>query len=333
MARRPDGRDDPSWESDDPGFAGRYTMVRRRVSQEDGARERAGRWPVAEGEVGLPPEAPQAAPPPAPPATVAEQELLRQQMLAQQSAAPPPQVPAADLHSHPTYVPSVTPPVAPDAPEMRVIPHAIPDPPDPDLILLAENDTPRAASWRVLRHDLADHGGRRVFAVMSPHAGDGKTTAAANLALALSECGRGRVLLIEGNLAAPRLASLFGFTPPWCFSDQIAAHRQDPRHAWAVVSPVQPWLHVLAIRPDAPPATLLDTVAWSMAIGQLRRADYDFVVIDGPRVIGSADANVVQDSVDAVVLVTRRRRSRARDLKRAADQLGSSKLLGVVHLD
>src|SRR5438477_583444 len=94
--------------------------------------------------------------------------------------------------------------------------HRPPADPDERLILVRDPDSARAASFRVLRHRLQEKGDPRVIAVTSAGPREGKTTCAVNLALALGECGRAKVLLIEANLWTPALAPLFGFMPPEC---------------------------------------------------------------------------------------------------------------------
>jgi Mrp family chromosome partitioning ATPase len=213
--------------------------------------------------------------------------------------------------------------------------HKPPADPDARLIMLNEPDSARAASFRVLRHRLAERGDPRTIVVTSAVAGEGKTTCAANLAMALGECGRAKVLLVEANLRRPSLAALFGFLPPECFSIQLAKHRDKPLDPWSVVEAFTPSLHVLAVKPgpeneDRP---LLDGVAFGNAMDMLKRSGYDYIVIDTPSVLGSADVNLAADFSDGVLLTTWARKSTSRDLRRALDQLSPAKLLGVTLLD
>lgn len=206
-------------------------------------------------------------------------------------------------------------------------------PVDPRLVLVTDPDSQRAASFRVLRHRVLERGAIRTIVVSSPNPREGKTTCAANLAIALGECERARVLLLECNLRAPSLSGLFGFVPPECFAKQLLRHREQPLDPWTVVEVCQPWLHVAAIHPETAATPLLDGLAFEIAIERLRLGSYDFIVIDGPPVLGAADVNLMQDAVDAVLLTTWARRSRASELRRATEQLGTRKLAGVVMLD
>lgn len=210
----------------------------------------------------------------------------------------------------------------------------LPEDPDPRLILLTDPDSERAASFRVLRHRLQEHGDPRVIAVTSARSEEGKTTCAVNLALALGECGRARVLLVEANLRAPTLASLFGIVLPECFAAQMKRHKDLPLDAWSVVELFSPSLHVLAVKPEGEGGRpLLDGPGLSLAIAVLRQAGYDYIVLDTPPVLGAADVNLIEDAVDGVLFVALAQSTPARSLRRAIEQLAPGKLLGITLLD
>jgi len=217
------------------------------------------------------------------------------------------------------------------APEIGLTQHHLPEEPaDPRLTLVLDPDSERSAAFRVLRHHLLEVGRPQCVVVSSPQGGDGKTTTAVNLALSLAECGRAKVLLVETHVRRPQLANIFKFVPPWCFAEQLAAHRHQPMLPWSLIEIPQLWLHVAAINPRIEKTQLLDGPAFAIAIERLRLAGYDHIVIDAPPVLGSADVNLLADAADAVLLALRARRSTTRDLRRAIDQLGSAKIAGTV---
>jgi Mrp family chromosome partitioning ATPase len=182
----------------------------------------------------------------------------------------------------------------------------------------------------VLRHHLLALGGPQVIVVSSPQRGDGKTTIAINLALALAECGRAKVLLAEAHLRRAQLAGVFQLVPRWCFAAQLAAHRTQPAMPWSIVEIPELWLHVAALDPQIEQQQLLDAPSFAIAMERLRLAGYDHIVVDGPPVLGSADVNLMADAADGVVLALRARRSTARAVRKVVDQLGATKLAGVV---
>ena len=219
------------------------------------------------------------------------------------------------------------------APQIDLTQHHLPDePPDPRLAMVIDPDSERSASFRVLRHHLLELGRPQVIVVSSPQAGDGKTTTAANLALALAECGRAKTLLVETHVRRPQLTNIFKFVPPWCFAEQLAAHRHQPAMPWSLIDIPQLWLHVAAINPRIEQTQLLDGPAFAIAMERLRLAGYDHIVVDAPPVLGSADVNLMADAADSVVFALRARRSTTRDLRQAIDQLGSGKVIGTVLL-
>jgi Mrp family chromosome partitioning ATPase len=237
-------------------------------------------------------------------------------------------------------------PVAPTgpAPELGITQHRLPvgDDLDPRLALLIDPDSERAAAFRVLRHHLLEAGLARsaepiarprasqVVVVTSAHPGDGKTTTAVNLALALAECGRAKVLLAETHFRRPQLAEVFRCTPPWCFAEQLAAHRHQPLLPWGVIELAQLWLHLAPINPRVDKPQLLDAPAFAIAIERLRLAGYDHIVIDAPPVLGSADVNLMAGTADAVLLAVRAQHTTTRDLRQTIEQLGAHRVTGTV---
>ncbi len=203
---------------------------------------------------------------------------------------------------------------------------------DPRLIIVREPDSELAAAYRVLRHQLVQNGNPQVVVVSSALPGEGKTTCALNLALALGECNRARVLLVEANFRRPRLGGIFRFEPPWCFAQQIAEHRNHPLERWSVVEVAPHGLHVIAVDPRTEQRPLLDAPAFALAIERLRLAGYDYIVIDSPPVLGSAEVNLLQDAADGVLLTARSGRSRGRHLKKAIEQISPGTIFGVALL-
>jgi Mrp family chromosome partitioning ATPase len=218
-------------------------------------------------------------------------------------------------------------------PQIDLTQHHLPEEaPDPRLAMVIDADSERSASFRVMRHHLLELGRPQVIVVSSPGAGDGKTTTAINLALALAECGRAKTLLVETHVRRPQFTNIFKFVPPWCFAEQLAAHRHQPTMPWSLIDIPQLWLHVAAINPRIEQTQLLDGPAFAIAMERLRIAGYDHIVVDAPPVLGSADVNLMADAADSVVFALRARRSTTRDLRRAIDQLGSAKFTGSVLL-
>jgi Mrp family chromosome partitioning ATPase len=215
-------------------------------------------------------------------------------------------------------------------PEIGLTQHHLPadETPDRRLVLVTDPDSERAAAYRVLRHHLLEVGRPQVVIVSSPEPSDGKTSTAINLALALAECGRAKVLLAETHVRRPQLANVFKCVPPWCFAEQLAAHRHQPMLPWSLIEIPQLWLHVAAISPRIEKTQLLDGPAFAIAMERLRVAGYEHIVIDAPPVLGSADVNLMADAADAVLLAIRARRSTARNLRRAVEQIGANKVIG-----
>lgn len=202
----------------------------------------------------------------------------------------------------------------------------------PHLAMLKDPYSVRADAYRALRHQLSKRGDPKVIGVTSAGRREGKTTAAINLAASLREGARGRVLLLEANLRAPAIAATLGFMPPACLQEQLVRHRREPLDPW-IAAELLPSLHTIAINPVNKYAPLIDPIAFSIAVDRLRLAGYDYIVVDTPPVLESADVNLITDSIDGFIVTTIARRSDVKAVKRAIDQIGSTTFLGSVLLE
>ncbi len=186
---------------------------------------------------------------------------------------------------------------------------------------------------RVLRHRLEQRRGGEslVVSVQSPYEGEGKTTVAARLALTLAEAERARVVLVEGNLARPKLAATLGLRVP----DELGLTMQLRRHMgghdepWSVVRMGASLYALVESAEEAAFPAAIHSTWFGSAIHALKET-YDYVVLDGCAVLDAGDANVLEEVSDVVVLVARSGVTGGSSLVTAARQLGDRRLFGVV---
>jgi Mrp family chromosome partitioning ATPase len=207
----------------------------------------------------------------------------------------------------------------------------LPDDLDARLVVLRQPDSAKARSYRLLRHRLFAHANTRVVAVTSARPGDGKTTCATNLALAIAEDPMMRVLLLDANLRRPALGHVFGFEPIESLVDDMVRFT-DSFPPYPVTSIRGTRIHVAALHREPVPEARLERTLFSVALAELRNV-YDYIIIDTASVLESADADVVGECADGVVVTVRAGGSRMADVRRAIDQLRPATVLGTVLLD
>ncbi|HEX2664865.1 MAG TPA: polysaccharide biosynthesis tyrosine autokinase [Candidatus Acidoferrum sp.] len=137
--------------------------------------------------------------------------------------------------------------------------------------------------------------------VSSTQPGEGKTTIAANLAIALAQAGH-RVLVVDADLRSPSLHRLFGMRENLGLVSYLTGH-QDWR---SVVRPSGlPGLDLLLCGPIPPnPSELLS----SRNMGALIRSgqeQYEFIILDSAPMLALADSRIMATLVRGVLLVVR----------------------------
>ncbi len=189
-------------------------------------------------------------------------------------------------------------------------------------------------AFRALRTSLLlSQPGRppQVILVTSALPREGKTTAAANLAVTLAQLGD-RTVLIDADLRKPGVGRLLnlGSGKYAGFSSYLAG--VSSLDLVTVPHPSIPNLSAIPTGPLPPnPADLLSSHKLAEAIAELR-TKFKFVVIDSPPVMAATDAVILSVQTDGVLLVVRSGETPKEAFTRTRDLLVSVKchILGVV---
>lgn len=187
-----------------------------------------------------------------------------------------------------------------------------------------------AEAYRSLKNAIgfAAPDGFRTLLVASPNSGDGKTTLATNLGIAMAQAGR-RVCLVDADLRKPSVHDVFGLRTTLGLTTLLSGRSTLDA---AVQHTSVGGLDVLPCGPvPANPAEVLNSQEFVDAIEDL--ADrYDVVLLDSPPVGSAGDARVIAATCDATLLVLTARSARRRQTERARDALRGvgARVIGMV---
>lgn len=164
--------------------------------------------------------------------------------------------------------------------------------------------------------------------VTSAVPGEGKTTTASNLALAMAETGRS-VALVEADLRRPRMPATAGLAHETGLTDVLlgATDLDSALHQWGD-SGVQV---LISGRVTANPGELLSSAAMARLLADLAER-FDEVVIDSPPVLPFADSLVLAGLAGGTIVVVASGRVRRRQVERSLNALRAANVpvVGVV---
>jgi capsular exopolysaccharide synthesis family protein len=168
----------------------------------------------------------------------------------------------------------------------------------------------------------------RTILVTSPAPGDGKSTFASNLAIAMAQTGK-RVLLVDCDFRRPVQHRIFECRPGIGLSTVLAGHE-------SLEKAIQPTgVAGLDILPAGPvpsnPSEILNSQSFNEVLEELS-VRYEHVVVDSPPVMAVADSRILAAMCSVTILVFKAEsttRKAALHTRRALQSVGAA-ILGIV---
>jgi capsular exopolysaccharide synthesis family protein len=173
----------------------------------------------------------------------------------------------------------------------------------PAKFLLERPHSPESEAVRALDANivLANAEQPQAVLVTSSLPGEGKTTVAVNLALALSQ--HGRTCLVDADLRRACVAATFGLHTGKGLGDVLLG--STPLDEALVIIEDSPNLVILpAGQPSEDRAHLIVSMAMKSVMTSLR-SQFDFIIVDSAPIIPYADGRALSTVTDGIVFVTR----------------------------
>jgi capsular exopolysaccharide synthesis family protein len=208
--------------------------------------------------------------------------------------------------------------VRPDVPVLAAVPHAEPEAAEGAMGFAAQE------AYRYLRTGIRVYGlssPLRSVLITSAVGGEGKTTTAANLALAMAEAGD-RVVLVDCDLRRPALHRRFGLSNAKGLTSVVVGD--------ASLDDVTAFVHDnLAVVPAGPAVQNPTEVLGSSQFADVLQAVIDqaeFTILDSPPVLPVADGVIAGQLVDGVIMVSRIGAVRRRSIRELLARLGDARI-------
>ena len=146
----------------------------------------------------------------------------------------------------------------------------------------------------------------QMVVLTSPRMGDGKTTVACNLSIAIAEIGR-KVLLVDGDLRRPRLHKVFNVANTSGLSDVLWTEinlEAVPLSQLVCETKISGLSVLPAGCCGVTPTNLFYSPRMPRLLKRLRR-EFDMILVEAPPMIHLADARVLGRLADGVIFVVR----------------------------
>ena len=168
----------------------------------------------------------------------------------------------------------------------------------------------------------------RVIVLTSPMPGDGKSTVAANLALAIAESGR-RVVLVDGDLRRPTVADTFEVSGAAGLTDVLVGNAEIGQ----VLQRTRLHDNLYLLTSGTVPPNPSELVGTQMMRDLLRTlSEHAIVLVDAPPLLPVTDGAILANQADGAIVVVRAGRTHLDELGKALSNLtkAGATALGVV---
>jgi polysaccharide biosynthesis transport protein len=166
-----------------------------------------------------------------------------------------------------------------------------------------------------------------VFAISSAIEGEGKTITSLNLALTAARDFGKQTLLIEGDFKHPAIQKYLDLHGPVTLMDMFLKQADLPS---SLADFGHPNLAILPFgRSVKNSVTMLSSQEFSDILVRLRER-YELILIDSPPILSLPDMPIIEQLVDAILLVVRAEVTPRDAVTKAVQSLGTPKLLGII---
>jgi len=163
--------------------------------------------------------------------------------------------------------------------------------------------------------------------VTSPKEGQGKTFVALNLALMIAVAPEARILLMDLNVRRPSFQKRFRL-PAGPGLEEIIAGADWREGVWWMPDTQ---LHIAALGDS--PRDIMDPLHYDRLSSRMEElgSSFDWILLDGPSLLESPDAEIAAMLADATLLVAPRAKTTFEEMDECVSRLGPGKLAGVVY--
>ena len=203
--------------------------------------------------------------------------------------------------------------------------------PEVHLVALTDPLSLGAEKFRVLAtriENLRKDGQLKSLQVTSGSTNEGKSLVSGNLAFTLARRSNSKVLLIEGDLHKPALASMLGLEQVQGLGQWWSEPDGEITRFMYQLNDMPLWL-LGAGKAFDQPSDILQSARFGKAFAQLARS-FDWIVVDSTPLLPMADVNLWSRWVDGTLLVVREGVAAVSALRKGLAGLDNAKLIGVV---
>ena len=204
---------------------------------------------------------------------------------------------------------------------------------DPMLVTGLKPQSIEAEQFRQLKNNILfpEKGNPpRCIMITSTAPGEGKSFVAANLAISIAQSIDEHVLLLDCDLRAPSMHSMFGFNNIQGLSEYLSEAKP------LSFLLVKTFLNKLTLLPAGKvppnPSELLSSEQMRRLIHEIKLRYTDrYIIIDTPPPYLTSETNAISRQVDGIVIVVQQGKSRKKDVLDLIDIYGKEKILGIVY--